>query len=53
MPFPSPTPVEVPLPPLSKAPFKAMLPPQACLAWQPPNPSQSVTNPQGGKRERF
>lgn len=25
----------------------------ACLAWQPPNPSQPVTNPQGGKREGF
>lgn len=57
-PFPTPAPMEmgegnVFSPTLSQAPFKAMLPSQACLAWQPPNPSQPVTNPQGGKREGF
>lgn len=40
-------------PTLSQAPFKAMLPSQACLAWQSSNLSQPVTNPQGGKREGF
>lgn len=55
-PFPLPIPVEggegnAPSPTPEPSSIQGNVASWACLAWQPPNPSQPVTNPQGGKRE--